>query len=586
MYLTKLLIRDFGKFHNKSMDLTKGINIIYGEKESGKSTVRDFLVGLMYGIPRREGITTVRSNYELRKPKNNSGYSGTAYLKEDDKSYLVDRSFLAGAKKASVLDVVSGREMRLVNQDTICGTLCETDKNTYLDTKCIVADDSDDCKEQLKDFLTNITLTGTANIDKVKAIKYLENEKKAHVPKPLIRRLNELDERLSEYETVDSDIEDVENEIKTLNEEFVMEAERRKRVARRLVENEDGSVTYENDTSLDEKIEKITEKENLVTVSAEKKEEELKEKLKAEKEAERERKREAKKDIKFTDRLPVIFASGMLVILIVAIIVNILGFEMMIRRLFIIFTAVFVVFTIIDGLNAKGFFKPTDSADTPDEAEFKKVLEELKEEAEEQEEIEFDMTFAKEFQDKKAALKEKENALIDRRNERNKLRKEFDQVFKKKSELEEEINAIDFAINKINSLSKKYREEAFKNLLGNVSRYINSLSLGQFSELTFDDNGNIILKADYGYVKLSQLTNDDAGKIYLAVRLSIAKYLSKERMPLMIDGTGMITTAAEIKSLVDCLNDMNEEQIIIFTDDYGLDSVFKGRGVATNFIQL
>ena len=54
MYLTKLLIRDFGKFHNKSMDLQQGVNIIYGAEESGKSTVRDFLIGLMYGIPRRE----------------------------------------------------------------------------------------------------------------------------------------------------------------------------------------------------------------------------------------------------------------------------------------------------------------------------------------------------------------------------------------------------------------------------------------------------------------------------------------------------------------------------------------------------
>jgi AAA15 family ATPase/GTPase len=30
------------------MDLQKGINIIYGAEQSGKSTVRDFLVGLMY----------------------------------------------------------------------------------------------------------------------------------------------------------------------------------------------------------------------------------------------------------------------------------------------------------------------------------------------------------------------------------------------------------------------------------------------------------------------------------------------------------------------------------------------------------
>ena len=580
MYLTKLLIRDFGKFHNKSMDLQKGVNIVYGEADAGKSTVRDFLIGLMYGIPRREGITRVRSNYELRKPKTGNGYSGTAYINDDENSYLVDRTFLAGAKKASVLDVSSGREVRLNNTDTISGTLCETDKNTYLDTKCIVGDSSG--KKDLQKYLTNITLTGTSNIDKVKAIKYLEDAKKNHIPKPLIRRLDELDERLSEYDTVDDDISAVENEIKTLNEEFVMEAERRKRIARRMVENEDGTVTYESDATIEEKIDRITEREKNY-VDSDKMIEKAEEKLAEERKA---AKLEARKNIKFTDRIPVIFASGIAVILIIAAIVYILPFEDLIRKLFIIFTALFVIITIIDGFRAKGYFDAKEEEDTPDEEEFKKVLEELKEEAEEQEEMEFDMTFAKEFQEKKAVLKEKENALINRRNERNKLRHEFDTVFKKKSELEDEIKAIDLAINKINTLSEKFREDAFKHLLGNVSRYIRRITQDEFSELTFDDRGGIILKADYGYVPINNLSEVDAGKVYLAVRLSIAKYLTKEKLPLIIDGTSMLESASEIKAFADCLMDMKEEQIIILTDDWGMDSVLKGKGIETNLIRL
>ena len=164
MYITKLLIRDFGKFHNKNMDFAEGINIVVGRDGTGKSTLRDFLVGLIYGIPRREGITKVRSNYDLRKPKGRSGYSGTAYIKDEDKSYLVERNFLAGARKASVLDVASGREVKLANVDTLSGTLCETDKNTYLDTKCIIEDEAS--RADLQEYLTNITLTGTSFINK------------------------------------------------------------------------------------------------------------------------------------------------------------------------------------------------------------------------------------------------------------------------------------------------------------------------------------------------------------------------------------------------------------------------------------
>ncbi len=615
MYLTKLLIRDFGQFHNKSMDLQEGVNIVYGPEGAGKSTVRDFLIGLMYGIPRREGITRVRSNYDLRKPNKGNGYSGTAYIQDGDSTYLVDRTFLAGAKKASVLDVNSGRDVRLVNQDTICGTLCETDKNTYQDTKCIFGDEDSSGKEDLQNYLTNITLTGSSNIDKVKAIKYLENEKKSHIPKPLIRRLDELDERISEYDTVDAEIEAVEAEIKALNEEFVMEAERRKRVARRMVENEDGTITYENDASIEEKIDRITEREVGIaprkTDADRAKEAEKKAEKKADRKPAEKKSRfkfgsrdsdeiteadlyddpdAAEEDdenkIKFTDRIPVILGTALFVILAISVIVYILPFENVIRNLFIVFTILFVLFTLLDGFKAKGYFDSTKDSETPDEAEFRKVLDELREEAEEQEEIDFDMSFAREYQLKKAELKEKENALLDRRNEREKLRHEFDTVFKKKSELEDEIKAIDFAIAKINALSNKFKEDAFKNLLGNVSRYINLLTQGLFSELTFDDKGNIILKAEYGYVPIENLSEMDAGKVYLAVRLSISKYLAKEKLPLIIDGTSMLESATEVKALADCLMDMKEEQIILLTDDRGLDSVFKGKGIKTNFIQI
>ena len=577
MYVTKLLIRDFGKFHNRNMDFAPGINIVVGNEGTGKSTLRDFLVGLIYGIPRREGITKVRSNYDLRKPKGRSGYSGTAYIKSDDKSYLVERNFLAGARKASVLDVASGRDVRLNNVDTLSGTLCETDKNTYLDTRCIIEDESS--RADLQEYLINITLTGTSNINKDEAIKYLENEKKSHVPRPLIRRLDELDEKLSEYETVDDEIEVVEEELKRINDEFMMEAERRKREARQMVENEDGTVSYKNDSSFDEKIDILTEKDTTIGASNKAAD--------AEEAAEKERKKKEKDGIKFTDRIPVILGTGVLVVLIIAGIVTLLPFEPVIRSLFVIFTALFVLYTIFEGFRIKGYFNSdSNGEEVPDEDEFQRVLDELKEEAAQQEQLEIDMEFAKDYQEQKEILNDMLEKLLVRRGERNKLRQEFDQVFKKKSELEDDMKAIDFAIKKINALAEKYRVDAFKNLLGHVSTYIGALTLGEFRGLAFNSEGEVVLKGDYKTVPLSSLSQDDSRKVYLAVRLSIVKFLAKEKLPLIIDGTSSIKTEEEIKALVDSLVSMNEEQIIILTANAGMNQVFKNKGVKTNLITL
>ena len=42
MYFSKLLLKDFGKFHNREINLQPGVNVAYGTRNAGKSTVADF----------------------------------------------------------------------------------------------------------------------------------------------------------------------------------------------------------------------------------------------------------------------------------------------------------------------------------------------------------------------------------------------------------------------------------------------------------------------------------------------------------------------------------------------------------------
>ena len=567
MYLTKLLMKEFGKFHNKEISLKPGINVIYGEAGSGKSTVKDFLLGMIYGIDRKEGISRSRSDYERRKPEDRSGYGGSAYMKKDGSNYLIERSFLAGGRKTSVLDVGSGRELRLERPDTLVGTLVETGRNTYKDTKVIETGKEEETAQaaaaNLKSYLSNITLSGSASVNKQKAVEYLQEEKQKHLPKPLIRRLDELTEKIEQYDDVDGKIEEIDAELKKLDEEFVIEAEKRKRVARRLVENEDGSVTYQNDEDVDDKINKLTELRESYGAGS-----------------------EAAIEEKLTDKIPVILGTGLLVICVIAAIVFMLPFDALLRKFFIIITSVYVVYIIVDGLRIKGYFDSDDDLTTPDDEEFKKVLEEIKDENEKREELEFDMTFAKEYQEKKAVLKEKEKVQIDRRNERAKLNAEFNSVFKKKSELEDEIKAIDFAIARINSISDKYKKTAYSGFLLHVSDMIPGLTGGKYSEIDFDEKGNIVVRGVNGEERLERLQRRDIDRISIAVRFAAAKYLSEEALPLVIDGTGEMKNDESRKALIDYLIRMEEEQIIILTDDMRLPDFFANSGVQANVIEL
>ena len=51
MKLRELKLKNFGKFHNKSIQLQDGINVICGENESGKTTMHTFIKAMLFGIP-------------------------------------------------------------------------------------------------------------------------------------------------------------------------------------------------------------------------------------------------------------------------------------------------------------------------------------------------------------------------------------------------------------------------------------------------------------------------------------------------------------------------------------------------------
>ncbi len=67
MIIKRLTIKNFGKIHDRTMEFSPGINVLYGENESGKTTVHTFLKGMLYGIQRQRGRaarTDVYSTYE------------------------------------------------------------------------------------------------------------------------------------------------------------------------------------------------------------------------------------------------------------------------------------------------------------------------------------------------------------------------------------------------------------------------------------------------------------------------------------------------------------------------------------------
>jgi uncharacterized protein YhaN len=90
MYINRLHLRAFGKFIHRKIYFGSKFNIIYGENETGKSTLHNFIELMMYGFDE----DTIK--YNKYKPWNSPLYKGTVEVGNEGEKYLISRDFLLG----------------------------------------------------------------------------------------------------------------------------------------------------------------------------------------------------------------------------------------------------------------------------------------------------------------------------------------------------------------------------------------------------------------------------------------------------------------------------------------------------------
>lgn len=95
MHMERLEIKGFGRLHGLELQLVKGMNLIYGRNESGKSTLQAFIKAMLYGLkggkPARDGLPAPLKRF---RPWNGSAYGGVMeYSLESGLAFRVERDF-------------------------------------------------------------------------------------------------------------------------------------------------------------------------------------------------------------------------------------------------------------------------------------------------------------------------------------------------------------------------------------------------------------------------------------------------------------------------------------------------------------
>ncbi len=120
MKITKLEIGDFGRFHQYTLELSEGMNIIYGENEDGKTTLMSFLRLMFYSNQKStRDLTNLRKKY---LPWGKETMNGAIELEAEGKQYRVQKSFGSTAAKDDMdIYCISTGEKILLPKDMEAG---------------------------------------------------------------------------------------------------------------------------------------------------------------------------------------------------------------------------------------------------------------------------------------------------------------------------------------------------------------------------------------------------------------------------------------------------------------------------------
>jgi uncharacterized protein YhaN len=234
--IKRLLIRSFGCFINKDIPLKDGLNIIYGENEAGKSTIHDFIEGILFSFKKPD--SSKRSwSYKLDKyrPWGQNDYAGSIIYEIAGRSFRLEREFEKNRDTVRLFDDLTGEELtynyneksnreREIMEEQL-GINLNIFQNTIsisqLGLRC-----GEELIHELKNRLSNINEAGSEDIsikDAYSLIKEARNEigtyrqpSKEHYK--LLQIIENLKDELEKSNALFASLKDSELKLKDLNE--------------------------------------------------------------------------------------------------------------------------------------------------------------------------------------------------------------------------------------------------------------------------------------------------------------------------------------------------------------------------------
>ena len=638
MNIKEIKINNYGKLKNKEINLEKNINIIYGENESGKSTLLNYIKNIFYGISKNKNGKEI-SDYEKYKPWIGEEFSGRIkYELNNGEEYEIFRDF--NKKNPKVLNGNLEDISKDFNIDKKDGSQffyeqTGIDENMYLST--IMTEQQEvvlDGQEQnvLVQKLANIMGTGEDSTSYKKVLDRLNKKQIEEVgtsrtqdrPINLVNiklKNNEFDKKaiLAELESKTTNKEDKNNlQQKLLNEEIKNRAIREINFLAKNCELELEKNNLKNNIKKEneEKINKLNNNKNEL----------LKNNSQINLEKEKINKLNNKKNKIF------------LLLFIILIIINIFSFlfikNKIINYLFISLIPIFIILYILlrpKNKNIKKIDEKINSIKNEvnlinnqikllEEENIKKINEieneknniilNINKEKEKiknkynnieinkiinlinkeniEKELEYSNNKINEYKLEISKIDLEEKNILPKKEKLIKLEEEQEELQERLKELNEKNLCFNLTRELLEKAYEKMKTSVTPKFTENLSKNISIISNGKYNKVGLNDENGLMVEQENGdYLPAYRLSVGTIDQLYLSLRLSMVDDISKESMPIILDEAFAYFDTKRLENILKYLAEKSEQnQILIFTCTKREKEIFDKLNIKYNLVEL
>ena len=183
MIIKRITVKNFGRLRNRTMEFSPGINVLWGENESGKTTTHTFVKSMLYGIHRQRGRAAKKDAYSLYLPwENAADYGGVLWFENGGKNFRLTRNFYKENQMAELFCEDDGERMDVAagDLDAVLGGISETVYENTVSIAQLKSTTGVELVREVQNYMASYQGAGDSSVDLGRTMQMLKMSRKGY----------------------------------------------------------------------------------------------------------------------------------------------------------------------------------------------------------------------------------------------------------------------------------------------------------------------------------------------------------------------------------------------------------------------